>query len=330
MVELNRLENESKFTYIERLVKGKMIDKTIDAEYEDLSELIFGEGNCFNSSEVRKRMYGMKYLLELLDEDKFGNGVATRILSISDTHVPFHLPIETFKDYVGKVDILQLNGDLLDCQSISKFPKMYRVSMIEEMISGRQYIIDLIDYIKPKKVIINYGNHEIRYQNYLSKTLDDDMLQLMPQTALDSICTDGFYHYDKRNKTKTWYEPLVNVFENIDIVYTENWWCKIGKTIFCHPMTFSSGTMKTSEKAMNYFLTRDRDFDTIVMSHTHQLGDYLKGNINLYEQGTCCDIDKINYADGQLHNPQHKGFIYVCQNDKGELIKDRTKLIHII
>ena len=42
------------------IVMGKLVDHTIDDEYEDLSERLFGEGNCFNSSEVRKRMYGMR------------------------------------------------------------------------------------------------------------------------------------------------------------------------------------------------------------------------------------------------------------------------------
>ncbi|MFA6756101.1 MAG: hypothetical protein WCR97_06435 [Bacilli bacterium] len=49
-MELKRFENESKRSYVERLVRQRMIDKTISTEYEDLSELIFGEGNCFNSS----------------------------------------------------------------------------------------------------------------------------------------------------------------------------------------------------------------------------------------------------------------------------------------
>jgi len=329
MSEISRLDGELKSKYIERIVKGKLIDRNVDADFEELSELIFGDGNCYNSSEVRKRMYGMKYLFEILEEEKYGDGVASRILSISDTHVPFQLSKETFCEFIGKVDILNLNGDILDCQSISKFPKIYRVSMMEEMIDSRQYIIDLINYIKPKKVIINYGNHELRFQNYLSKNIDNDMLELMPQTALDLICVDGFYHYDKRNKIKTWYEPIVNVFDDITVEYTENWWCKIGKTIFCHPSAFKSGIMQTAEKAMNYFLTVDRDFDTIVMSHTHQLGDYVKGMINLFEQGCCCKIEQINYSDGRLHNPQHKGFIYVCQDNEGNLIKDKTKLIQV-
>ena len=51
------------------IVIGKLVDRTIDADYEDLSERLFGEGNCFNSSEVRKRMYGMKAMIEAIERD---------------------------------------------------------------------------------------------------------------------------------------------------------------------------------------------------------------------------------------------------------------------
>lgn len=51
------------------IVIGKLVDRTIDADYEELSERLFGEGNCFNSSEVRKRMYGMKAMIEAIERD---------------------------------------------------------------------------------------------------------------------------------------------------------------------------------------------------------------------------------------------------------------------
>jgi len=50
-------------------VIGKLVDRTIDDDYEELSERLFGEGNCFNSSEVRKRMYGMKAIIEAIERD---------------------------------------------------------------------------------------------------------------------------------------------------------------------------------------------------------------------------------------------------------------------
>lgn len=57
------------YDYIKRIVYGKLVDKTIDVDYEELSEYIFGDGNCYNSSEVRKRMYGIKRLIDLLEEE---------------------------------------------------------------------------------------------------------------------------------------------------------------------------------------------------------------------------------------------------------------------
>ena len=75
----------------------------------------------------------------------------------------------------------------MDCMALSRFSKSYRVSPLEEMIGARQYIIDLIEMIKPKKVLANHGNHELRLGSYLAKNLDNELQELMPETALDYI-----------------------------------------------------------------------------------------------------------------------------------------------
>lgn len=302
-----------------RLVIGKL-NKTIDLDWSEIAELL---GLDVTPDHLRKTAYG------IYEYDNYlkNNGVSTRILSISDTHVPFQLPIETFTDYVNRVDVLQLNGDIVDMQSISKFPKAYRISVMEEIIQGRKYIIDLIEYIKPQKVVITYGNHDIRFQNYLSKNLDADLLELMPQTVLDLIFNDGFNHYDKRCRTKTFYEPLKKIFKNIEIDYTENWYCQIGDTIFCHPSAFSTGIMKTAEKAMYFFRNEGYDFNSLVMAHTHRTGQYTIGNTTIYEQGACCDTKQMHYSDGKLVNSQKEGFIYVCQDELGKTIKSKVELV---
>jgi hypothetical protein len=72
-MELNKRDNENELEFIKRLVYGKLVDKTITTPYEELSELIFGEGNNFNESEVRKRCYGIKRILDLLEVEKEKN-----------------------------------------------------------------------------------------------------------------------------------------------------------------------------------------------------------------------------------------------------------------
>ena len=260
-----------------------------------------------------------------------GRGVnaSDRILSISDLHFPFALPISTFTDYFSKVDTLVLNGDIVDGQAISKFPKTYRKSPIEEIVGAREYLIDLIGRIHPKRVFITYGNHDMRLQSYLAKNLDSDLLELMPKTPLELIFVDGFNRYNKESGTKTWYEPLCNLFDDVEINYTDNWWFQYKNVIFCHPAAFSSGMMKTAENAMTYFRNEGLVFTELVMAHTHRLGEYVIGNTTLYEQGCCCDVTKNNYCDGKLVKTQKEGFLFMCLDDKDEVIRDETKLIRL-
>lgn len=51
------------------IVRGKLVDRTIDDDYEELSERLFGVGNCFSATEVRKRMYGMKAIIDAIDRE---------------------------------------------------------------------------------------------------------------------------------------------------------------------------------------------------------------------------------------------------------------------
>ena len=291
-------------------------------DWQEISDML---GVGLSADHLRKTAYGM---IEY-DEYIHGfSGVATTILSISDLHVPFQLPINTFSDYVRKVDILQINGDVVDCQALSKFPKQYRISPMEEMISGRQYLIDLIEYIKPRKVICNYGNHDKRFANYLAKNLDSDLLELLPDTSLELIFNDGFRHYDKKSKSKIWYEPLSKVIDDVEIEFIDDWKSKIGKTWFVHPLAYKQGTLATAEQAKNYLQDTCKDpFDTVVMAHTHAVGDTTKGYIRLFEQGACCDVNKMNYMDGRLSKPQKMGFAVICQNEYGDLIQEKSKVV---
>jgi predicted phosphodiesterase len=256
------------------------------------------------------------------------SGIASRILALSDFHVPYQLPIETFSEYAGKIDILVLNGDLVDHQPISRFSHSYRNSPMEEIIECRQYLIDLIEMIAPKEVYITVGNHEARFESYLSKNLDTDLTELMPSSALDLIVEDGLRRYDKRTKAKVWYDPLVKVFPEIKIHFNGDWKCKVGKTWFSHPFAFSSGNLKTAERAMEFFLKSDPEpFDSLVMAHTHRTGDLKKGRITIFEQGACCHTEKMNYTDGKLSDPQQKGFMFVAQDKDGNIVYDATKRI---
>ena len=319
-----RKENEQFDDYFVRLFEHK---NDYGLSCQDIADILNAEaGVTYGESKWRKE-YAAFHRGMMYARSKAMRGVKNRILCISDTHVPYQLPVSVFSEYAGITDILVLNGDIADCQAISKFPKTYRVSPMAELIKTRQYLIDLINYIAPNKVVINYGNHDIRFQQYLAKNLDTDLLELMPKTALELIVVDGFNHYDKAAGTKTYYAPIQEVISDVEIVYTNSWFCQIGETIFCHPTAFSCGILKTAEKAVQYFRNEGYQFTSLVMAHTHRVGEYKQGNTTLYEQGCCCDVTKQHYSDGRLTHSQKEGFIFLCQDENGSAIREHTKLV---
>jgi predicted phosphodiesterase len=324
IASISRVDGETYDDFMVRLFEHKG-DYGLNCQH--IADIMNEEfNNNFSESKYRKE-YNAFNRGRVYEREKSQSAVATKILALSDFHFPYALTINTFSKYAGCVDILVLNGDLQDCQSVSAFPKKYRIPFIDEMIGTRQYLIDLIELIQPRKVIITRGNHENRLLKQLTDRLNDDLLGLMPDSPIDLIVNDGFKNNDRYAKTTIWYEPIKNVFDDIEIEYTGDWWCQIGKTIFAHPLAYSSGMLKTTEKAVNYFLRINRDADCIVLAHTHHLGQYIQGGIQMFEQGCCCKVEASEYMDGKLQIPQQKGFVYLCQDKEGNLLFDKCKLV---
>ena len=324
----SRWVGESFDDYYIRLYENK---DGLGLNCRQIADLLNAEnGKDYDESVYRKRFADFNRG-RIYEREHSSEYVAQRVLSISDLHVPYHYPISIFNSYAGNVDVLVLNGDIMDCQSISFFPKKYRINFVEEMIAARQYIMDLIDLIKPKKVIITKGNHEHRMIKYLTDRLNEDLISLMPDSPMDLIINDGFKDNDRLRRTEVYYSPLREIYDekNINIYYNGDWYCRVGNVIFCHPLSYSSSIMKTTEKAVTYFTRAmdNRSFTAIVMAHTHKVGFYKVGDISMYEQGCCCKLDMLDYANGKLTDPQQNGYIYICLNKEGNIIEEKTRLI---
>jgi len=253
------------------------------------------------------------------------NDNLTKVLVISDLHIPFHLEniLEILNTYQNKVDILLLNGDIADSQSISKYIKKYRVPFVDELIQTREMLLKIINVVKPKEVILNAGNHEYRMIRYFSENLHDDLLSLMPETSLELLIEDGFYKKDRQNGTKIFYEPLKNIINNIK--YTHNWYNQIKDVVFCHPSAYKGSILKTAQDAYLYFIQRKFNFNCLVCSHTHAAGIYKYGDCFIIENGSLCK--EPDYArEGKLLRPQVNGMFYcVLEDDKFNY--DKSKLI---
>ncbi len=323
MQQYTRNPGESYTAYFVRLFENKSRYGLTCAQ---IAALLNAENGHNRSECTYRKEYAAFNRGRLFERGQHPADVCRRILSVSDLHVPFQKPVSGFGKYAGKVDVLQINGDVTDCTSISKFSKAYRSSVMEEIIAARQYLIDLIDLLRPHEVVLTYGNHDARFESYLAKNLDTDLLELMPRTSLELIVNDGFHHYDKKTRSKIWYAPISEVFDDTVITYSDNWYCTIGNTVFCHPLAYSSGMMKTAEKAMYFFRNEGLHFTSLVMAHTHRIGSYMIGNTTIFEQGACCETSKMKYSDGRLVNSQKEGYLYLEQDQNGNVIHYKQEL----
>lgn len=315
MQQYNKLTTESYDDYFVRLFENKDAYKLTCTDIANLLNQVNGQnkGECAYRKQFKNFQRGRMY------ERRKNSAAYRRILSISDLHIPFQKPVSVFSKYAGKIDILQINGDVMDNAAISKFSKAFRSSVMDDIIEARNYLIELITLLSPSKVVILYGNHDLRFENYLAKNLNSDLIELMPKTPIELIVNGGFTRYDKLTRSKTWYEPLRNIFPDIEIEYNDSWHCQIGETIFCHPLAYSSGIMKTSEKAMLYFRNEGYKFTSLVMGHIHRIGYSYIGNTQIFEQGACCNTSLMQYNDGKLVNSQKEGYLYLEQSAAGEL-----------
>jgi len=167
MNDLKKKENESQFQFIKRIVYGKLIDKTIDEDFCELSELVFGEGNKFNSSEVRKRFYGLRYLFELIDKEQITNIKDDEVLNELELK-RLEIEKERKKLQTTKIELnrnLRLDGrqelfyeNIKDAKDRLPLPKFEELSYME---SDGEYILAWAD--------LHYGADFVSENNTYSR-----------------------------------------------------------------------------------------------------------------------------------------------------------------
>lgn len=168
------------------IVIGKLVDKTIDADYEELSEKLFGEGNCFNSSEVRKRMYGMKAIIEAIDRGKDSSLTQDELSDIEARRIELQKERYKFFDQRNAFNKMvrdrsrqeELNEILFDAINKGNLPNLnYIPNCVGE--SDNDLLVSLND--------IHYG---MSYDNYYG-VYNSDVCRMMMCHYLDRIIHIG-------------------------------------------------------------------------------------------------------------------------------------------
>ena len=158
------------------IVLGKLVDHSIDEDYEELSERLFGEGNCFSSSEVRKRMYGMKAVIDAIERDSISKATdSTNISELESKRIELMKERQKFFDQRVALNKVirersrqeELNEILLEAVSSGSLPRLnYEPNTF--ICSDNDLLVSLND--------IHYGANIHNYWNVYNSEICKDMM----------------------------------------------------------------------------------------------------------------------------------------------------------
>lgn len=90
---------------------------------------------------------------------------------LSDIHLPYH-NIDALTEAlrvlaVEKVDAVLLNGDTIDCHTLSRFMKDPKKRDFKYELDTLRNFFDILDKVLSAKIYFKIGNHEARYEHFL-------------------------------------------------------------------------------------------------------------------------------------------------------------------
>lgn len=243
--------------------------------------------------------------------EKFEDGKPKKILSLSDLHAPY-MNFEKIEKAINDnldCDICVLNGDIFDGEAMSSFNKMNEIEIEKEF----EQILELLNVIttKFKWIVWNGGNHDLmRFSRYIMKNIKHNMRQ---------------YTFDRLN-------PIKYLTENYSNILTINYnTLQIGDVVFKHPNGYSNIEMRTVISEYDILSANKADlpnpnFKCICIGHTHYMGNYIKNDVLVIEQGCLCHI-----PDYRFNNPVKRrwttGYARIELDKNNKVIFNKSKWV---
>ena len=179
-----------------------------------------------------------------------------RVLLLPDVHVPYH-NVEALTAAINygvenKADTILINGDFLDCYSISSFEKdPRRRGFAEELRMGRSILATLREVFPNAHFIYQLGNHEDRYERFM-KSKAPELL--------------GIDEFEINNLL--WAEKY-----NMDVVRDKRY-IEAGKLTIMHGHEISGASSSSPARAL-YNKTKT----PTICGHHHQSGEHTERNV---------------------------------------------------
>lgn len=311
-------ENETLADYKERLYRNK---SDYGLEWENIATLLEKDQN---PDHVRKTSYGY---LERIDDERKSLEFDKSIMIINDIHCPYEREdvLELIRKHANEINTLIIGGDLMDCESISKFPKIKRMSLMEELVYTYNFMKKVRKILdNNQQIVIIRGNHEDRHYTDICRMNEKELQKFINPEILEML-TDGFTIYEDGKKIK---------YEGIEgIKYIPHWYVNIeNKIIVCHPKDFSSVDGKMCENVSAHFLNKKEEFEIVIFAHTHKYSQMTvsrRAGVYTVENGCLCQ--PMDYSDNGKLNYTVQDYCYtiIKYNDNEKINYNNIRVYHL-
>jgi len=215
----------------------------------------------------------------------------TRILLLSDIHVPYHnIEALTIAINYGKeknVNAVVLNGDTLDCYALSRYEKDPRKRKFSEELESCRQLLEIIQRELQCPIYFKLGNHEERYEAYL-RTKAPELLGTSEFT-LDTLLKFGQYGCE--------------LIQDKRII-------KAGRLNILHGHEFGRSVFSPVNPARGYYM---RAKASVICGHNHQTSEHTENNlegkiVTTWSTGCLCEM----HPQYMPINKWNHGFAYVA------------------
>lgn len=312
---MNNLTKKNK----DKLIKLglKKINNEINLSWKKIGELFNLEGE-----QARQIVKSYRYQNKEV-KGKYEKG-KLKFLILSDLHVPDHdeetiLKVITENKYV---DVIILNGDIIDCKAVSSFNDQ-DISILDSELLQAYWLLKKIRAITSAKIILVKGNHEQRVNREYAKKAKTLGTALVETEILYKLANGFKITFGECGETLE-YKPLKNVY------YTNSRSFVYGDLIVNHPSNFSKIPMRTVTNIYDGKL-KDKypNSRVCIIGHTHQAGIlFRENNVVLIEDGCMCH--NLSYAekDDRPTLQQQLGYVYLEMKD-GKVLNESIKLTYL-
>lgn len=319
MTGAKRLDYETISEYEERLYRNRTL---YDLSWQEVTDLLELEQHA---DTTRKESYGY---IKRANQEKSISKKDKNFMVINDVHLPFEREdtLEVISNHAPEIDYLVIAGDLLDCHSISFFPKIEGWTLEDELVYAHKWLHKVRQILdEGQEIILINGNHEERWMTEIKKMHQKNMQKFINPNLLEMLI-DGFTIYDEDGKRKRY--PGVD-----GVRFIPHWFVNIdNKLIIAHPKNFSQVDGKMCEKTTEHFINRGEEFDVVLFGHTHKYSQMtVSRRQGKYAVENGCMCKPAGYSDrGKLNfTPQHYCYTLISYDDDKPIDFNDVRVIHL-